>query len=242
MSWLSNLFGGNQKRDTTYQGPKPYGSLREAAGGEDYYKNIMSRLQGQGVGYGEGYADRTSSPIIKRMRNQFSSYDIPALTSELSATGRRRGSAGFDQMRRAYQEQGLNEGEVYANLDRENTVQSRNEINDASERLGAFNKGDYDARGNIANFEYANNRQQVADAGAQRDAGNAAFQRLIGVGTAMLPTGGASSIAKMPSFSTTDFASNKFVPWGSGGSYYDRVARKNIMQSGGVSPVRTRIK
>jgi len=244
LSILSNLFGGNQKRDTSYQGPKPYGSLLEAEGGKPYYDTIMSRLKGQGVGYGEGYADRNASPIVANMRNQFTSYQLPELKSELSATGRRRGSAGFDQMRRAYQEQGLNEGDVFARLQQQNDVQSRNEINDALEKLGAFNKGDYDARNIASNFYKGLNDDQVRDAANQRAEGNAAFQRLIGVGTSLLPT-------SMPSFGgirggqsmlSQQYATQQYPQVSQG--YYPGVSSisKKFGQQGAVSPYSTRLK
>lgn len=238
MSWISSLFGGNQKRDTSYGGPKPYGSLAEAQGGPEYYKNITSRLAGEGVGYGDEYANQASSPVIARMRNQFNSYDIPALTSELSATGRRRGSAGFDQMARAYNQQGLDEGNVYSGLYQQQEQAKREDKNTALQDLGAFNLNDYNARGNLANFEYKNNRDQVGDASNQRAEGNAAFQRLIGVGTSLLPTGigGTSSLTPQTSVS--------YIPQISQQSYYPGVSSisKKFGQQGGVSPYSTRLK
>lgn len=193
MSWLSNLFSGSQKRDNTYSGPTPYGSLVSAEGGKDYLDAIRGRMQGVGVGYGEDYADRNSSPIVKNMRNRFQSYDIPELQSQLSATGRRKGSGGFDQIRRAYQEQGLNEGDVFARLQQQNDVASHDDVARAIEQLGAFNQNDYNARNTASNFAYNQSRDQVGDAAGQRAEGNAAFQRLIGVGTSLLPTGGGMS-------------------------------------------------
>jgi hypothetical protein len=191
-SFLSKLFK-TDKRDTTYQGPKPYGSLMEAQGGADYYKNITGRLAGQGVGYGDTYADQATNPIIARMRGQFASRDIPALTSELSATGRRKGSAGFDQMSRAYNQQGLDEGAVYADAYNQNEQQKRTEINDALGRLGEFNKGDYDARSNIADFENANNNRQVQEEDARRS--TVRDLRMRGLGSAMMFIPGAQGAA-----------------------------------------------
>lgn len=237
MSWLSNLFGGNQKRDTSYNGPAPYGSLVDAQGGKEYLDAIRQRLAGQGVGYGEGYADRNSSPIIANMRNNFTSYQLPELKSELSATGRRRGSAGFDQMRRAYQEQGLNEGDVFARLQQQNDVQSRNEINQAYQDLGAFNQNDYNARNTASNFYYNQNRNEVGDAANQRAEGNAAFQRLVGVGTSLLPTSMPASI--MPSGTNSTY-----TPQLSQQAYYPGVSSisKKFGQQGGVNPYTTRLK
>ena len=204
MSIFSKFFK-TDKRDTTYNGPKPYGSLTEAAGGADYLKNITNRLAGQGVGFGDTYADKASNPVIARMRNNFSSYDIPALTSELSATGRRKGSAGFDQMRRAYQEQSLDEGDVYSGLYQKNEDQKRNEINDALGRLGEFNKGDYDARSTIANFENANNNRQIAEEDARRSTVRDLRMKGLASAISFIPGGGgvASSMGGGSSYSPT---------------------------------------
>ncbi len=239
MSWISSLLGGNQKKSNSYEGPRPYGSLRDAEGGQQYLDTVRQRIAGQGVGYGEGYAQKNSSPIVANMRNNFNSYDIPELTSELSATGRRKGSAGFDQMRRAYQEQGLNEGDVFARLQQANDVASHDDISRAIEQLGAFNQNDYNARNTLANFEYNNNRDQVGNAANQRAEGNAAFQRLIGVGTSLLPTsipsfGGGSSVG----------VSQSYVPQLPQQSYYPGVSSisKKFGQQGGVSPYSTRLK
>lgn len=248
MSWLGNLFGGNQKKDNTYSGPVPYNSLRDASGGEDYYKTILGRMQGQGVGYGEGYADRNASPIVKNMRNTFNSYDIPELKSELSATGRRKGSAGFDQMRRAYQEQGLNEGDVFARLQQQNDVASHEDVNRSIEQLGAFNQNDYNARTTASNFYNQQNRDQVADATAQKNEGNAAFQRLLGQASLAMPTSGLQSMfgggMQLPNFSSTDFAANKTMPWGQGGSMNDRLALRDRLriQNGSVGAMPTKVK
>lgn len=188
MSIFSKLFK-TDKRDTTYQGPKPYGSLLEAAGGQDYYNNIQGRLKGQGVGFGDTYANQASNPIIARMRNQFSSYDVPELQSQLSATGRRKSSGGFDQLRRAYTDQSLAEGDVYSGLYQKNEDQKRTEVNDALARLGEFNKGDYDARSNISDFENANNNRQVAEEDARRS--TVRDLRMRGLGSAMMFIPGA---------------------------------------------------
>lgn len=205
MSQLSQFFNPNQKKDTSYNGPRPYGSLLEAAGGTDYLKNINARLAGQGVGYGDEYANQASNPVIARMRGQFNTRDIPELQSQLSSTGRRRGSAGFDQISQAYNKQGLDEGAIYSGLYQQNEQQKRTEMNQALQDLGSFNQNEYNARNTLSNFEYSNTRNQVADASNQRAEGNAAFGRMIGVSTLGLPVGTPSSV-------TSPTASGSYAP------------------------------
>lgn len=197
MSWLSKLFK-TDKRDTTYQGPKPVTSLNQVQGGPEYYKTISGRMAGEGVGFGEQYASQASNPVIARMRNQFKSYDIPELASELSATGRRRGSAGFDQMRRAYEDQSLAEGDVYSGLYQQNEAQKRNEMNDALGRMGQYASNEANLVGERANFDYADNQRQVGEEDERRK--TVRDLRLRGIGAAMsfIPGGQTSSMGGTP--------------------------------------------
>lgn len=170
---MANIFSrlfGSEKKDTTYQGPKPYGSLLDATGGKDYYGTLNARIAGQGTGYSSGYVDKATNPVIARMRNQFNSYDLPELKSELSATGRRAGSAGFGQISKAYENQGLNEEAAYAPIYAANEEAKRSDTNDAITKLGAFNTGDFNARNTLAGFENANNNRQVQEDAARRAA------------------------------------------------------------------------
>lgn len=243
MSWLSNIFGGNKKRDTTYTGQKPATDLRQVGGGKEYYDAISGRLRGENVGYGDQYASQVSNPIILRMRNQFQGYDIPELQSQLTAQGRRKSSGGFDQLRRAYTDQSLAEGDVYANLYRENEGQKRTEINDALARMGAYAADNANLLGQRAAFDQGDYQNQLKIADSQRQEGNAAFGRLLGtaaLGIQGIGGMGGGQIAQ-PQFSSTDFYSNMYQPWGQGGSMNDRVARKAAYQ-GGYMPYQTRLK
>lgn len=194
MSIFSKLFN-SEKKDTTYSGPKPYGSLLQAQGGQDYYNRILGRSQGQGVGYSHDYVEKASNPVIARMRNKFSSYDIPELKSDLSLTGRRKGSSGFGQIAKAYENQGLNEEAAYAPIYAAAEEAKRADTNTGITQLGEFNKGDFDARNILSNFEYADNSRQVSEANQRRSnesAGlNRAGQLITSVGLAPF-TGGAS--------------------------------------------------
>lgn len=151
MSLLSSFF--KTKKTPTYSGQRPYTSLVDSTGGQDYFNTIKARSQGQGVGYSPDYVDKASNPVIARMRNQFSSYDLPALKSELSATGRRRGSGGFDQLSRAYQTQGLNEEAAYAPIYQAAEEARRDDINKYTGDLGNFALNDANVRNTAANFD-----------------------------------------------------------------------------------------
>ena len=182
MGLFGKLFN-SEKKDTTYTGPKPYGSLRSAAGGEDYYKTILGRSHGQGVGYGDSYASQMANPIIQNSRARFQDYTMPELNSELSLTGRRRGSAGFSQVAQAQKEQGLAEGDIYSQLQQRNEDLMRREQSEAIGQLGDFNKGDYDAMSNLANFEYADNNRQVTEANQRRANQATGYQNLLAAGS-----------------------------------------------------------
>lgn len=151
MSLFSSLF--KTTKTPTYKGVTPYNELLDAPGGKEYYNTLLDRLAGRNVGFGDSYASKYANPIIQNSRQQFEDYQIPELTSELSATGRRRGSGGFDQIRRAYQEQGNTEGDVFSRLQQRNEDQSRQEINNALTGIGSFNQAEANTRLGAANFD-----------------------------------------------------------------------------------------
>lgn len=179
MSIFSKLFNSG-KKDYTYNGPRPPSSLTEVRGGQDYYNNIQDRLAGRGVGFGDSYASQYANPIIKNQRNTFESYVVPELKSELSATGRRGGSAGFAQLAKAYGDQALNEGDIFSRLQQRNEDQSRREINDALSSLGNFANNEANLKDQYANFEYNKIYQPQVDREQQRLANESAgYQGLL---------------------------------------------------------------
>lgn len=194
MSWLSNfLKGGSPERDTTYQGASPRYSLTDVAGYKEAYPELIKRLSGQGVGYGAGYEDIYSNPIVNKMRGQFQNYQLPELQSELSKTGRRKGTAGFDQIRRAYQEQGLNEGDVYSRLAQANEAQKRNEINSALQGLMQFGGAETAQHNTATGFDYGKYQNEVNLANASKKAQSDQMGKIIaGIAQMGLSMGGAS--------------------------------------------------
>lgn len=241
MSIFSKLFSSG-KKDFTYTGPRPPASLLDVTGGKDYYDTITNRLAGRNVGFGDNYASLYSSPIIKNMRRGFTDYTIPELTSELSRTGRRRGSPGFSQIKQAYGEQADKEGDIFSRLQMRNEDQSRNEINDALERLGLFNRNEYDVKKGYSDWEYNNIYAPQVDRELYR-MGNEAkgYQKLgeLGVRAAMVPfTGGVSMMGYTPATSSYDLRGgigNADIGYGrSGQSLNQRLAqRARYAQRGG---------
>ena len=239
MGLFDKLFG-SEKRDTSYQGPRRISSLTNVRGGEDYYKNIMDRLQGRGVGFGDDYADIYSSPIIKNMRGNFESYQMPALTSELSATGRRRGSGGFDQIRRAYSEQGLQEGDIFSRLQQRNEDQKRSEINDALNRLGIFNQNEADLTNQQADSEYGMHQDQLSEADTRNQRKAAGLQKLVTTAGSLIaaPFTGGASLAGLTNMSASRSGGDPYsvnylnpssnIGYGrSGNSLNDRLVQRN---------------
>ena len=185
MSIFSKLFGSS-KKDFTYQGTKPVTSLSQVQGGPEYYKTITDRLAGRGVGFGDTYAEKYSNPIIQNSRNQFSSYQIPELMSELTVSGRRRGSGGFDQIRRAYQEQGLNENDIFSKLQMRNEDQMRNEINDALGRVGDYADNEANLVSKRAAFDYDDHSAQVGREQDRMSKEAQGYQNLLSAGADLL--------------------------------------------------------
>lgn len=234
MSWLSNLFKSG-KRDTTYRGPQPTQSLTQVRGGPEYYQTITDRLQGRGVGFGPNYASKYANPIVQNLRNRFESYDIPALTSELSVTGRRRGSGGFDQIRRAYEEQGLTEGDVFSRLQQRDEDQQRNEINDALGRVGDFAANEANLRDKYVASQMADHDAQISRADAERERQGGLVSRAgqAFISLAAAPFTGGGSLALLPRYSTVQSGGNPNVGYGrSGNSLNQRLAQRAALQGG----------
>lgn len=234
-NFFSKLFN-SEKKDTTYNGPKPYGSLTQAVGGQDYYDTILGRSKGQGVGYGEGYASKYANPIIQNSRERFNAYTMPELNSELTATGRRRGTSGFQQVAQAQKEQGLTEGDIFSQLQQRDEDLKRQEQSNAINQLGNFNKGDYDARNILSNFEYADNNRQVAE-DATRRSNQAEGMNRMGSAAVQLAFGGSSPnpFTTVGPQTASYGGGDPSVGYGrSGNSYNQRIAQRYKMaQTGG---------
>lgn len=234
MSIFSKLFGSS-KKDYTYSGPRPPATTTNLPGGKEYYQTIQDRLAGRNVGFGESYADKYANPITANMRNNFTSYQLPNLKDELSATGRRSSSNGFDQIRRAYQEQGLNESDVFSRLQQRNEDQMRNEINDAFARSGDLGKTEAGLLSNLANFEYANNEAQVNREQDRMKRESEGYKNLITAAGSVIAapyTGGASLVA-MPQYSTGQVGGDPTIGYGkSGRSLNERLAQRAAIRGG----------
>lgn len=236
MSIFSKLFN-SKKQDTTYSGPKPYGSLLDATGGKDYYNTILGRSRGEGVGYGDNYANKYANPIIQNSRNRFESYTMPELNSELTATGRRRGSSGFQQVAQAQKEQALTEGDIFSQLQQRDEDLKRQEQATAINQLGAFNKGDYDARKILSDFEYADNNRQVGEANQRRSNEATGLQNLVFAGTDLASSlmGGGDGVFRRVAPQVSSYGTgNPNIGYGnSGNSYNQRIAQRYKMATTG---------
>jgi len=197
MSLLSGLF--KTKKTPSYGGIQPYGTLMDAYGGKDYYNTILGRSQGNSKGYGDDYVD-TANPQIAQLRNQYTGYDLPELKSELSATGRRAGSSGFQQIARSMSDQSDKENAIKARLAQNQSEAIYNDTNQGINDLGAFNTGDFNARKSLADFQQNQYRQESSNIQNDRSRNDQMAQN-IGQGAVALAgvpfTGGASLYPSM---------------------------------------------
>ena len=241
--FLSGLFGKRDRTGEDHYTLRPRQSLIESPGGKEYYKNIMDRMEGRGVGFGDDYASMYSSPIIQNMRGQFKDYTMPELTSELSLTGRRKGSAGFGQIAQAYRQQADQEGDIFSRLQMRNEDQKRDEINDALGRVGDYARQENDLYNQYVDFDYnaeqdrlGHERQNRSDARTQRN--NAVY---AGADFAASVLGGSGGVAQRQSPNTMasrsggsmynlnpGYASN-IGYGGSGNSLNNRLMQRNAM-------------
>lgn len=195
MSFLGKLFNSN-KKDTTYNGPKPYQHFDEATGGKQYYQAILDKLAGRNVGYGDEYVSY-ANPQVANLRNTFNSSTLPELKSELTATGRRAGSSGFKQLEDAYTKQAFNENDIVAQLAQRNAEARREDMNQAESDLGNYALTDSNMMKDSANFEYADHNRQVNEATARRDKEAQGYQQLVGAASNAL-TAGFGGIPSLP--------------------------------------------
>lgn len=184
MSLFSSLF--KTSKTPTYSGPKPYKSLLDATGGQEYYKNITDRVAGRGVGFGGDYAEKYANPIIQNSRNTFQNYTLPELKSDLTLTGRRAASSGSGALEAAYRNQTAGENDVFSRLQQRNEDQQRNEINNALESLGAFNKGDYDAQNIYSNFDRDTFNTSMKNKQYDESTNSDKAGRIVGAGAQLL--------------------------------------------------------
>lgn len=241
-NFLSKLFGGSsEKRDASYTGPQPYAHLYDAPGGSDALAEFRRRLAGQGVGYGDAFATQASNPIIANMRAKYNSDVMPELVSELSATGRRRGSGGFAQLSKSLQGQALDEGDVFARAYMDNEQQKRSEINNALTGLERFGQNEVGVQGKYVDAQKADNEAQLRREDARRTARGGEIERALGFAqqAALMPfTGGASIVSPITSASSSQYGQMPFNPnanigYGrSGNSLNQRLAIKKALQGG----------
>ena len=164
MSWLSKIFNrSGEKRDTTYQGPKPVSTLTNTPGYKEAYPELVNRLAGKGVGYSSSY---TKAPI-EASRNQFEGYSVPELKSSISAMGL-SGSPGAKHLTQAYQGQNAYESDLQTNLMREAEQQKRTEINNALTGLGQFGGAEAGQSNLSANFEYNDHNRLLGEEAVRR--------------------------------------------------------------------------
>jgi len=197
MSLISNLF--KTKKTPSYGGIQPYGTLLDAAGGKDYYDTILGRSKGNSQGYGENYVSN-ANPQIAESHNNYTGYQLPELKSELSLTGRRAGSSGFQQIARSMSDQSDKENSIKARLAQNQSEAIYNDTNNGINDLGAFNTGDFNARKSLADFQQNQYRQETSNIQNDRSRNDQMAQN-IGQGAVALAgvpfTGGASLYPSM---------------------------------------------
>lgn len=193
MSFFGKLFNSD-KKDTTYNGTKPVTSLSQVQGGPEYYNAILGRSRGQNVGYGDSYTSN-ANPQMEQLRNQYTGYQLPALNSELTATGRRRGSSGFQQIARSQSDEADKENAIMAQLMQRNAEASHNDVTGAVGQLGNYASNEANLVGQRANFDYADNARQVSEANARRANEAQGLQQMGQAGVSLIAapfTGGTS--------------------------------------------------
>jgi hypothetical protein len=184
MGFFGKLFG-SEKKDQSYQGARPIMSLSELPMGRTLSDLLMQRMQGQGVGFGNDYVSRTTNPSIQARMNRWQDYEMPQLSSQLSARGMARSTLAGDLIRRSAGEREQDISQLLANAYQQNEMQKRQEIQNAlSQGQGylGMEAGQQNA-GRAA--DYQNYLGQIGLADQQRQRSAQGWQNMIGAGANM---------------------------------------------------------
>lgn len=195
MSLFGSLFGKKKKVNLTPDiTPMPFGA-------SDYSVPLkqlaLSRIRGEGVGFGNDFTERAGNSQAKRMRQDFQDYTSPFLSSQASARGLGRSSLALDQQRRAYGETQSDIDQLMERLYILNKQQEKSDISEginlATQQQGAeFNQSNQQAAASerLANATVA---QQNLQAQNERDAAGRIFQ----AGGTFIGNGGFGSIGTL---------------------------------------------
>ena len=234
-NFFSRLFNTKKTTDAYDNPVEPYQSLNQVQGGPEYYKKIMERMNGQGVGFGDTYASKYANPIIQNSRANFEDYQMPELNSELSATGRRRGSSGFQQIAQAQKEQGLAENDIFSRLQQRNEDQGRSEINQGIQDVGNYANNEASMRDNFSNFRMGI-MDKRAGINAQRNANEAAgLQNMVYAGSDAISSlyGGGQGLGQRQAPQVASYGvGNPNVGFGQSGNSYNQRIVQRMAQKG----------
>ena len=165
---LSKLFGRRKKAPEIPQYTPPripqqeelYFTSPEASKGGFSLRDLAARrIRGEDVGYGPGFVDRSTSPLIQHRESRFREFELPQISSELSKRGVAR-SAGpglaSDVITRATQEKEREVNDILSNLYYLNELQKKRDVTEGIGLAG-------DLQNQQAELKL---KQSAADAGA----------------------------------------------------------------------------
>ncbi len=181
---LAPFFGGNSKKqDTTYTGPQPIQSITELPMGKTLSDILMQRMQGQGVGYSPDFVDRTTSPVIAQRMARYNEYELPELTSAMSARGLQRSSLTGDLIRR---QAGARERDIMDTLAQAYSQNEQEKQRQISEALGMGQSTlgmELGQRSNWQQSQYGDYLNQLAQRQAQQQSKQQGLNNMIATGS-----------------------------------------------------------
>ena len=198
MGILSKFFSGGQseKRDTTYQGPRPHSSVTSGVLGKQLRDTLSARMAGQGVGIpggnvGQTYGSNIANRIMKRGRDEIDNFR----SQRAADVGRGAGALSSPVVANQLLNLKLEAGASKDQIDLDNELLKRREIADAIGRGQQFNASDVNALTNYSNFEKGLHNDQITQENARRkaeaDANGQIFDAILAASTGGM-TGGMS--------------------------------------------------
>ena len=207
MSWLSDLFGGKEKKAVA-PALKIAPTLSATAEYPLYKSTLEERMAGRGLGYDPSVLSSATAPYATQQRQGFQDYTMPTISGQASARGLGRSTIPVSQARLGSQEVESDIANRVAQLTLANEQQKAGEKSAAISGYGGLMSEDYSSLLNQVNSQnqaamsaaaVQNYNNQMANQGSQRllSAGVGAAEAGIGAATGnpMLILSGLSSIA-----------------------------------------------
>lgn len=108
------LFGLGKRRKPNLTPAMSYRSANESPMWNSLSTLANKRIAGEGLGFGEGFVDKTANPAIAKVEANYRESTLPRINQELSKRGMARSTNAIDQITRAEQSKNRDVEDIYS--------------------------------------------------------------------------------------------------------------------------------